>query len=365
MIALMMFLWSNPWGIAGGYRNWGDWFYYFIGARESAPCLTPLLHPLSVSNIGLMAGAFASALMSRQFKIRPAPKLEYIKGLAGGVLMGTGAAVAGGCNVGGFYSALSMFSMGGLAMMFGLGAGAYLGLRLLIWEMNHLKPQPVVPPTPRVSKSRGKTLNWEKVQPYFGGLVILLAILAFYTYSYFEKTTIGGLLFFGLLIGIVMHRSRFCFVRAFRCPFMTGDADWVKAVAVSLMIYGLGVAVIKWNFIQPDTMGVYHPFWFGSLVGGLVFGVGMLLAGGCASGTLWRAGEGHVKLMLTLVAFALSNSGALAFMKKVDLISKLGKGVYIPKVLTWEITIPLFVIFILLWVIVAIWNEKTERFVVL
>ena len=69
--------------------------------------------------------------------------------------------------------------------------------------------------------------------------------------------------------------------------------------------------------------------------------------------------------MLTLVAFALSNSGALAFMKKVDLISKLGKGVYIPKVLTWEITIPLFVIFILLWVIVAIWNEKTERFVVL
>ena len=78
-------------------------------------------------------------------------------------------------------------------------------------------------------------------------------------------------MFFGLVIGLVMHRSRFCFVRAFRDPLMTGDAEMVKVVSLSLMIYGLGSAVIKWNYIQPDTMGVFHPFWIGSLLGGSHF----------------------------------------------------------------------------------------------
>ncbi len=363
IIALLMFLWSNPWGIAGGYKNWGDWFYYLIGLKGSRPSHTPWLHPLSVSNIGLLIGAMASALMGRQFKIRRAPNLEYVKGLLGGILMGTGAAMAGGCNVGGFYSAVSMFSMGGYAMMFGLGAGAYIGLRLLIWELTHLTPATAAHATsPDVSKE--KKIDWLKIQPYLGGGIILMIIIAFYVYASFEKTTTGGLLFFGLLIGIVMHRSRFCFVRAFRCPFMTGDADVVRSIAMSLMIYGLGASVIKWNFIQPDTMGTYHPFWFGSLLGGLIFGIGMLLAGGCASGTLWRVAEGHTKLMVTLVAFALTNSAVLTAMKKIDLIPKLGKGIFIPKILTWEVTLPLFVIFLLLWTIVAIWNEKSEKFVI-
>jgi uncharacterized membrane protein YedE/YeeE len=138
----------------------------------------------------------------------------------------------------------------------------------------------------------------------------------------------------------------------------------VRAVAISLMIYGLGSAVIKWSFIQPDTMGVYHPFWLGSMLGGLIFGVGMLLAGGCASGTLWRVGEGHTKLMVALVSFSLTNSAALAVLRRVDLSSKLGEGIFIPKVFTWEFTLPLFVAFLLFWSFMAIWNEKTEKFVV-
>ena len=98
------------------------------------------------------------------------------------------------------------------------------------------------------------------------------------------------LLFFGALIGLIMHRSRFCFVRAFRCPFMTGDAEMVKIVAMSLMIYGMGTAVIKWAWIQEPSMGVNHNFWIGSLLGGVIFGIGMLLAGGCAL-YLLRSGQ--------------------------------------------------------------------------
>ena len=361
ILALLIFLWQSPWGIAGGYRNWGDWFYYFIGTNDTRPDM-PWINAMSVSNFGLFAGALASALMSRQFKVRKTSGLEYAKGIIGGILMGAGAALAGGCNVGGFYTAVGVFSMGGYAMMIGLGAGAFIGLKYLLWEMEKFPPK--MDPAPQAKTKKEPRLDWAKLQPYFGGTIFLAAVAVFYLYSSFDKTQIGGLLFFGLLIGLVMHRSRFCFVRAFRCPFMTGDAEIVRVVAMSLMIYGLGSAVIKWSYLQPPEMGVYHPFWLGSLSGGTIFGIGMLLAGGCASSTLWRIGEGHTKLVLTLIAFALTNSWLNNLLKTTGIDPKLGKGVFMPEILTWSLGLPLFLLFLLFWALVAIWNEKTEKFVI-
>jgi len=360
-LALLIFLWQSPWGIAAGYKNWGDWFFFAVGMKTTKPSL-PWLHTMSVSNFGLFSGALASALMSRQFKLRPSPPLEYIKGVAGGIFMGAGAALAGGCNVGGFYTAIGVFSMGGYAMMIGLGAGAWLGLRYLLWEMAKFPPKMTT--EERSSKRVPSRIDWAKIQPYLGGGILFMAVSIFYLYSFLDKTQMGGLLFFGLLIGFVMHRARFCFVRAFRCPFMTGDAEMVRVVALSLAIYGIGSAVIKWNFLQPDTMGVYHPFWIGSLSGGVIFGFGMLLAGGCASSTLWRIGEGHIKLMIVLVAFAITNSWLNDFLTTSGLEGKLGKGILVPAVFSWPLTMPLFLLVLLAWVLWAVWNEKTEKCVI-
>jgi len=316
---------------------------------------------MSLSNFGIFAGAFFSAMMSRQFKIRKAPSLEYAKGIGGGMLMGIGAAFAGGCNVGGFYTATGMLSMGGVAMMVGLGGGAWIGLKYLLWELEHLPAKPL-------SKKDGSGpflgVNWDRVQPYIGTGVVVAVVAAFYAYSTIDKTVLGGLLFFGFLIGLVMHRARFCFVRAFRCPFMTGEAEMVKVVAMSLMIYGMGSAIIKWAWIKDPMIGVYHPFFLGSLVGGLIFGVGMILAGGCASSTLWRIGEGHLKLVMTMIGFALSNALAAKAIEALKLSDRLGKGIFMPDVFTWEVTIPLFIIFFVMWAFIAIWNEDSEKFVI-
>jgi len=331
LLALMIFLWDAPWGIAGGYKNWGNWVLYGLGLNHDKPFL-PWLHPMSMSNFGIFAGAFFSAMMSRQFKIRRAPNLEYAKGIVGGILMGIGAAFAGGCNVGGFFTATGMLSMGGIAMMIGLAGGAWIGLKYLLWELEHLPAKPL-------GQKEGSEpflgIKWDRVQPYIGTGVVVAVIAAFYAYSTFDKAQIGGLLFLGFLIGLVMHRSRFCFVRAFRCPFMTGEAEMVKVVAMSLMIYGMGSAIIKWAWIKEPLTGVYHPFFLGSLVGGLIFGVGMILAGGCASSTLWRIGEGHLKLVMTMIGFALSNSLASKGIAALKLSDKLGKGVFMPDVFTW------------------------------
>ncbi|MBD3853619.1 MAG: YeeE/YedE family protein [Acidobacteria bacterium] len=355
LVALLIFLWKGPWGVAAGYRNLGDWIFYAAGVGGERPP-SMWLHPITLTSFGLIIGALVSALMSRQFKVHRAPPLEYVKSLIGGIFMGAGAVLAAGCNVGGFYTASAMLDMGGLAMMAGLIAGAWIGLRYLLWEMEHV-PQKGVEQHPPGDR-------WLGAQPYLGGIFLILVIAAFYAYSVVDQTELGGLLFFGSLIGLIMHRSRFCFVRAFRCPFMTGDAEMVKIVAMSLMIYGMGTAVIKWAWIQEPSMGVNHNFWIGSLLGGVIFGIGMLLAGGCASSTLWRIGEGQTKMVVTLIAFAVTNSLLATTLKHLDLYDKMGQGLFIPDTLSWYVTVPSFLVFFVFWAFVAIWNEKSEKFVI-
>ncbi len=359
ILAVMLFMWWHAWGVAGGFANWGDWFYHLLGIYDSSPEKSIFLHGMSVSNIGLLVGAFASALLSRQFGVHRAPKFEYLKGLAGGALMGVGAALAAGCNVGGFYSALGMLDLGGFMMMLGLFAGAYLGLLYLLWEMENIGQGATG--GQHVDKNKGT--DWSKAFPYIGGFVFLLILTSFQAYSWLGHTKMGGVLFLGFLIGLVMHRGRFCFANAFREPFMTGDSTMMRGVIISLILYALGAAAMKWAYIQPPTAGIYHPFWIGSLGGGLIFGFGMLLAGGCGSGSLWRAGEGHLKLWLALAGFFLTNSPVSKFIDQSGLSEYLGQGIFIPNILTWQGGLILFILVLFGLFLLLRWNEETENFV--
>src|SRR3972149_753793 len=80
------------WGVFGGLRLWGDWFNSAIGLggilKIDAALESPLAHRMSLMDITLLMGAFAAALMSRQFRIDHPPKLEYVWGALGGTLMG-------------------------------------------------------------------------------------------------------------------------------------------------------------------------------------------------------------------------------------------------------------------------------------
>lgn len=359
ILALCIFLWKAPWGIAGGYLNLGSWFYHFIGVYEIKP-LAPWLHPIFLSTFGLFIGAWSSALISREFKIRKASGIEYLKGIAGGSLMGVGAALSSGCNVGGFFTAIAMFSFGGFMMWCGLIIGAFVGLKILMWELDKFPPK--LKKVKYQSKPKSSRSIWQRYTPIAGGGIILVSVLQLYIAGQFNRTSYAGLIFIGLLLGIVMHRTRFCFAGAFRDPFMTGDNRMIKAVVVALIIYCFGSAIIKWNYIQPHDMGVHH-VWFGSLLGGFVFGVGMLLAGGCASSALWRMAEGHTKYLVIATSFCLSNPIALLLINKYHLLSIFGKPQFLPDKLGWEITLPLILLFFGLWAMVAAWNEKTERFV--
>ena len=242
-INVFLFAFDKPWSAADGVRNWADWLFNTVGVadREIIP---PHLYSTSVLNFGIIGGALAAALLARQFKVRMAPPWELFKGLAGGCLMGVGASLAFGCNIGGFFSATAALSMAGLVMMVGLMAGAVLGLKLLDWEVSYIR----LPAwAERVAPAKKSAIDWGRHQPWWGLAVLVLGLALAFLYDSKDYPVRGGFLLFGVVIGLFMQRTRFCFVRAFREPFMTGDGDATKAVAIAVIISAIGFTILKWT----------------------------------------------------------------------------------------------------------------------
>ncbi|NIB98454.1 YeeE/YedE family protein [Halobacterium sp. R2-5] len=102
----------------------------------------------------------------------------------------------------------------------------------------------------------------------------------------------------GIGLGVFLQKGRFCFVNAFRDFFAYKDSRVTKGVLAATLL-----TMVFWGIAY--QLGYYQGFWtpawgLTGLVGGFVFGIGMTYAGGCASGTLYRAGEGYLQFWLTL-----------------------------------------------------------------
>ena len=353
---VFLFAFDRPWTASDGLRNWGDWVLTGVGLVRRTDLLPPWLYSGSLLNLGVILGGAIAALLSREFAIRVPPSPELAKGAAGGLLMGVGAVLAFGCNVGGFFSATSALSLAGLGMMLGLGAGAFLGLRYLLWEVAH---------RPGWSRGGGRIFlqtSAPRRQPLAGALILglLVVILALYTRAGYG--TQGVFLLFGAAFGVIFQRSRFCLVRAFREPFLTGDGEHTRAAALALVVSTLGFTILKFTDLKDRTEWVFPAAGLGALAGGLAFGVGMTLAGGCGAGSLWRAGEGQVKLWVAVACFALGVSLVRLVAAPAGLLQKLGAAVFLPVTLGWAGAIALIVAIALGWAMLATWNEATGRF---
>ena len=109
-------------------------------------------------------------------------------------------------------------------------------------------------------------------------------------------------LFVGVLFGFVLQRGRFCMNSAFRDAILLKDNILLKTVFVALLVELVGFSIMDMTgaiAINPK------PFWWGAnLLGSFVFGIGMVLAGGCASGITYRTGEGMVGSITAVLGLA-------------------------------------------------------------
>ena len=355
-VNVFLFAFDRPWTASDGLRNWGDWVLTGLGLAHRPDLVAPWFYSGSLLNLGVLFGGLTAALLSREFAIRVPPRGELVKGAGGGLLMGIGAMLAFGCNIGGFFSAVSALSLSGFGMMLGLGLGAFLGLRYLLWEMDR-----------RPAWSSGKARVWgapvaqaPSRQPLVGVLLAIALLALSFVYARGGYHAQGVFLLFGVVFGVVFQRSRFCLVRAFREPFMTGDAEHTRAAALALAVSMLGFAILKFADLKDKGDWVFPGAGIGALAGGTLFGVGMTLAGGCGAGSIWRAGEGQVKLWAALVTFALGASLARLALVQAGALPKLGWAVFLPSVLGWGGAILVTLTVLAVWALLATWNEDAR-----
>src|SRR5215470_5981878 len=275
-VNVFLFAFDRPWTASDGLRNWGDWVLRGLGVAPRADLVAPWLYSGSLVDLGVLLGGLTAALLAREFAVRVPPRGEAVKGLGGGLLMGIGAILAFGCNIGGFFSAVSALSLAGFGMMVGLGLGAFVGLRYLLWEMER---------RPHWSSGRARVYGApadgaSSRQPLIG-LVLAAVLLGLpFLYARTGYHAQGIFLLFGVVFGVIFQRSRFCLVRAFREPFMTGDGEHTRAAALAVAISALGFSILKFTDLKDRGEWVFASAGLGALAGGLLFGIGMTLAGG-------------------------------------------------------------------------------------
>jgi uncharacterized membrane protein YedE/YeeE len=378
-LSVMIMAWWRPWGMVGAIRSWGDWIMYGITSLSGSSSgifsyyteapKSILRDSGSVIGIGFLAGSFISACLGKDFAFRIPPYREMVKAIIAGILLGVGSALAGGCNVGGFYNAVGNLAANGFAMWVGLVAGVLLGLKLLYMEMEYIS----------WGDGGSATIELPTVLVYLLGIAAMGGLF-WGAYTYAGNTedgylaTLSGVLLIAAGLGYAMQRGRWCMVQGFREPHMTGDCTLAKSVALSILIVAIGAAVLKYSVpLRAEGVAVLDPanyvrgtFGWGGVVGGFIFGLGAMLAGGCGSGTMWRVGEGQVKLMMVVPFFGVSNSIMTAWFRdrNFEQDGVLGSYVYLPDVMGYGGTLFFIAIIMMIWYLVVTWNEDTNKLIV-
>jgi uncharacterized protein len=96
----------------------------------------------------------------------------------------------------------------------------------------------------------------------------------------------------GTAFGAIVYRTNFCTMGSISDVMTFGDWQTLQA---------FGVVDLRQSMYLGSTLN-----WFGHIVGGLMFGFGMVLAGGCASKNLARAGGGDLRALITLVIIGIA-----------------------------------------------------------
>jgi hypothetical protein len=122
---------------------------------------------------------------------------------------------------------------------------------------------------------------------------------------------------FGLIFGLFLQYGHFCMSSAIRDLFAIKVARVAAGLMIALMIYAIVSAISTgFGFLTFSP----NPFAITALIGGVIFGFGIVFAGGCSSGSLYKSGEGNMvswivlfNLGLSQIVFAATSFGFLNY----------------------------------------------------
>ncbi|TLF49785.1 YeeE/YedE family protein [Halomonas urmiana] len=120
---------------------------------------------------------------------------------------------------------------------------------------------------------------------------------------------LGALMVVGGLLGMVLYHAAFGFTAAWRV-FITerrGRGLRAQMVMLAIAVVLFFPALSSGSLFGQSVYGFVAPIGVSVVVGAFLFGLGMQLGGGCASGTLFTAGGGNARMLVTLLFFVVGS----------------------------------------------------------
>lgn len=193
-------------------------------------------------------------------------------------------------------------------------------------------------------------------------LLIVVISVGFYLNGSSSKLPVYWM--FGIAFGYILQRSRFCFTAAFRDPFISGSTSVSRAVLVAVSVASIGFLAIKYAPVLAGSetnlnMTGVSPIGLPLALGAVLFGIGMVIAGGCASGTLMRVGEGFTMQILSLVFFVAGSLWGAHDMGFWGKFNENAPKIFLPDVFGWFGAIVVQgAIVVLLYIAAVKWQQK-------
>jgi uncharacterized membrane protein YedE/YeeE len=284
------------WAVTGEFTRWGghilesfgvdisDWGYFNIMGMQG----TSLTRVDGVMIIGMFGGIIAATLWGNKLKFRlPASRIRIYQALAGGIIAGFGARLGMGCNLASLFTGIPQFSAHAWFFTIAMIVGVYFGVKFTQLKLFRSKivMQAISCDTPQiVQKDRAKGFFT------FGTIVFSLIMLwALYLIFVVGSTKLGIAMLFGSAFGLIIAKAQICFTSAFRDLFITGRSQMARAIVIAMAVSTIGIFSYILIGVPPKIM------WAGpnTIIGGALFGFGIVVAGGCECGWMYRAVEGQ------------------------------------------------------------------------
>lgn len=371
--AVYFFLTGTVWAVTGEFTRFGghvlqwfnvdpsSWAYFeMIGLDGS-----PLARTDGWIVFGMLFGALITVLLSSSFKIRvPQQNRRLVQGFFGGVVAGFGARLALGCNLAAFFTGVPQFSYHAWIFMVATAAGTYLGVKVVMTKWWRGTPN-IQSTTSRLQAKTAAAAQVSKkrsVQPIFGLLVtvLFLAIVIYYSLNGQSLLAIAAL--FGAGFGILIERGQICFTSAFRDLWISGRAVMTKAIAVGMIISTILTFIIV---MQPGIDPIIRVAAPSTLIGGLLFGIGIVMAGGCETGMMYRAMEGQVLFWVVGLGNVIGATILAYGWDHLGIYQALVQGwPSINLIEAWGAPLALIgtVVMLILWYLLAHWWENHFRY---
>lgn len=139
------------------------------------------------------------------------------------------------------------------------------------------------------------------------GAVALASVLALALDSRFSYILVYA--WFGVAYGLLLQYGRFCMASAVRDLFAVRVPRMAVGMMIAVALYALvaaGVSLSGFNSFHPNPLG-WH-----ILIGAAIFGFGIVFTGGCASGSLYKAGEGNLGSVIVIVSISFAQALVVA-----------------------------------------------------